>query len=238
VVVFTATAALPQRALAQNDAPSPPPPASSAPAASAPPPPASSAPAASAPPPPASSAPAASAPAAPAFIQPTGTPVEIEATRPLISVFIAPGSFEDTTPHYPDPFVKIGRTPIKTKLVPGVYTLSAESPEIPVGSTIVHVGSEPVHVRVKAGSDGMRGLGTLLLAAGATAVLAGVVVELSYTKAPNGISKSKIAVPLFAVGGAGVASGLTLYLLSSTTFEQNGPTLDRRSAGLGLASVW
>lgn len=187
---------------------------------------------------PATSASAASAPAAPAFLQSTGTPVEIDATKPLISVYIAPGIIDDTTPSYPDPFVKIGRTPVTVKVVPGVYTVNVESPDIPVGSTIVRVGAQPVHVRVKAGNDGIRGLGTLLLALGATSALAGLVVELSYSQAANGISKSKIAVPLFAVGGAGVAGGLTFYLLAGTSFEQDGLAPDRRGMSVGVRSVW
>jgi hypothetical protein len=176
---------------------------------------------------------------APAFLQPdTGTPVEFDATKPLLSVYIAPGIIDDTTPRYPDPFVKIGRTPVTVKVLPGVYTVNVESPEIPVGSTIVRVGTQPVHVRVKAGSDGIRGLGTLLLALGATSALVGLVVELSYSQAPSGISKSKIAIPLFAVGGAGVAGGLTFYLLAGTTFEQDGLAPDRRGMSFGVRSVW
>jgi hypothetical protein len=84
----------------------------------------------------------------------------------------------------------------------------------------------------------MRGLGTLLLAGGATSLLAGLVVELSYSEAPNGISKSKIAVPLFAIGGVGVASGLTFYLLARTSFEQDGLAPDRRGMSFGVRSVW
>jgi len=192
--------------------------------------------------PPAAPAQAAPAPPtaepAPAFLQPSGTPVDFDATRPFISIFIAPGILANTEPHYPDPFFKVGRTPVALRMAPGVYTISAESPDIPSGSTILRVGSEPVLVRVKAGSDGMRGLGTLLMAAGAASLLAAIVIEVSYSPAPNGIAKSQIAVPLFIVGGAGVASGLTFYLLSGTTFEQEGPKPDRRGPAVAVTSVW
>src|SRR5262249_24571455 len=113
-----------------------------------------------------------------------------------------------------------------------------ESADTPAGSTIVRVGSQPVHVRAKAGSDSMRGMGTLLLAAGAASVLGALVVELSYSQAPNGISKSKIAVPVLIIGGIGVSSGLSFYLLSSTTFEQDGLAPDRRALSFGMSSVW
>ena len=134
--------------------------------------------------------------------------------------------------------MKIGRTPVTVKLAQGIYTVNVESPDIPVGSTLVRVGAQPVHVRIKAGSDGIRGLGTLLLALGATSALAGLVVELSYSQSPNGIAKSKIAVPLFAIGGGGVAAGLTFYLLSGTSFEQDGLAPDRRGMSFGVRSVW
>jgi hypothetical protein len=164
--------------------------------------------------------------------------VEFDASKPLISVYVAQGIIDDTTPRYPDPFFKIGRTPVTVKLAPGTYTVNVESPETPVATTIVRVGAQPVHVRIKAGSDGVRGLGTLLLAAGATSALAGLVIELSYSAAPNGVSKSKIAIPLFAIGGAGVAGGLTFYVLSGTTFEQDGLAPDRRGMSFGVRSVW
>ncbi len=230
------TMALPAMARAQGAPPSgspPVPPASGAPAQQMPPPPPAS------PVPAATSAPPVSpASAAPAFIQSAGTPVDFDATRPFIRIFVAPGILENTGPVYPDPFFKIGRTPVAVRLVPGVYTVNAESPEIPSASTILRVGSEPVHVRVKAGSDGMRGLGTLLIAAGAACLLAATVIELSYSPAPNGISKSQIAVPLFVVGGVGVASGLTFYLVSGTTFEQDGAKQDRRGAAVAMTSFW
>ena len=85
------------------------------PSASASPPPAASASAAVVAPPPAPPA-----PALPAFFQPeTGTPVEFDSTSRLVSVYVAQGAIDDTTPRYPDPFVKIGRTPVTVKLARG-----------------------------------------------------------------------------------------------------------------------
>jgi hypothetical protein len=179
-------------------------------------------------------------PPLPPFVQPaTGTPVEFDCDRPLVSVFVAPGLLSDTRPSYPDPFVKIGRTPIMTKLAPGTYTVTAESPDITSGSTVFQVGTEPVHVRVRAGSSDMRTMGTLVLAVGITSLLAAIVAEVSYTQAsPKDISKSTIVVPLFVVGGVGLGGGLALVLASGTTIEPDGPKLDRRSAVVGLTSRW
>jgi hypothetical protein len=172
-------------------------------------------------------------------VQPeTGVPVEFAADRPSVSVFVAQGVVEDTGRRYPDPFVKLGRTPFSIKLVPGVYTMSVESPDISTKSTVFEVGSQPVHVRVRSGSGGARDLGTLLLAIGAASTLAAIAIEVSYTQAPNGISKSKIAIPLFIVGGVGMVGGLTVYLTSGTTIEQDGIKPDRRGAFIGVTSRW
>jgi hypothetical protein len=187
----------------------------------------------------ASAAPAAPPSASPSFLQPeTGTPVEFDASQPLVSVYVAPGAIDDTMMVFPDPFVKVGHTPLTVKLAPGDYTVHVESPEIPVRASPLHVGTQPVHVHIRAGNDGMHGLGTLLLAVGASSALAGLVIEVSYSEAPNGISKAKIAVPLFAIGGVGVATGLTLYLLTGTTIEQDGLATDRRAMSFGVRSVW
>jgi hypothetical protein len=187
----------------------------------------------------AQSAPAEPPPAAPPpFVQPeTGVPVEFDSDRPA-SVFVAWGAIEDHGPQYLDPFVKLGRTPFSVKLAPGVYTMSAESPDIATGSTVFVVGSQPVHVRVRTGSSGSRGLGTLLLAIGAAGVLSGLVIELSHSEAADGINKHKIAIPMFVAGGVGVLGGLTIYLTSGTTIEQDGLKADRRGAFIGVTSRW
>jgi hypothetical protein len=193
------------------------------------------APAAPQPTPTASDAPA----QVPPFVQPaTGTPVEFDSDRPLVSVFVAPGIISNTRPSYPDPFVKIGRTPLATRLAPGTYTVTAESPDITNGSGVFQVGTEPVHVRVRAGSSDMRTLGTLVLAAGIASALAAIAVEVSYSQTPSGISKSKIAVPLFIIGGVGLGAGIALYFTSGTTIEPDGPKPNRPGAFVGVTSRW
>jgi hypothetical protein len=176
-------------------------------------------------------------PAAPAFVQDTGVPVEFQSDRPA-SVFVAPGYFEGEGNVFPDPFVKLGRTPLSVKLVPGVYTVSVESPDIAPASQVFAVDSRPLHLRVRTGSAGTRGMGTLLMAIGAASVLAGLVIELSHSQAADGISKHKITVPLFVAGGVGFAGGLTIYLTSGTTIEQDGMKPDRRGAFVGVTSRW
>jgi len=174
----------------------------------------------------------------PAFVQQeTGVAVEFESDRPA-SVFVALGSLEDAGDVFPDPFVKLGRTPFSVKLVPGVYTASVESPDIAIGSQVFRVGSEPLHVRVRTGSAGARGLGTLLMAIGAAGALAGLVIELSHAESVNGVEKHKITLPLFVAGGAGFVGGLTIYLTSGTTIEQDGLKPDRRGAIVGVTSRW
>jgi hypothetical protein len=166
------------------------------------------------------------------------TLVEFDSNRPGVSVYVAPGALADTEPQYPDPFVKVGRTPVSTNLAPGIYTVTVESPDIAVGATVFRVGTEPVHVRVRGGSDSLRSLGTLLFAGGAASLLAALAVEVSYSKSPSGISKGKIVVPLLIVGGVGAAAGLTFYLTSATTIEHDGPKPDRRATLFNVTTRW
>jgi hypothetical protein len=169
--------------------------------------------------------------------QETGVAVEFESDRPA-SVFVAPGSLEGAGNVFPDPFVKLGRTPLSVKLVPGVYTVSVESPDISTASKVFEVGFQPVHVRVRTGSSGARSMGTLLMAIGAAGLLAGLAIELSHSEAADGISKHKITIPMFVAGGIGFAGGLTVYLASGTTIEQDGMKTDRRAAFVGVTSRW
>jgi hypothetical protein len=76
------------------------------------------------------------------------------------------------------------------------------------------------------------------LALGLASALAGLVIEVSHSEAADGISKSKIAVPLFIVGGVGVAGGLTIWFTSGTTIEQDGIRPDRRGGVVGVTSRW
>ena len=175
----------------------------------------------------------------PAFVQPeTGVAVEFESNVPHVSVFVAPGAVSDSEKTFPDPFVKLGRTPFSVKLAPGTYTMSVESPDISTASTVFEVGSQPVHVRVKGGGAEARSLGTLLIALGAAGALAAIAIEASYSEKPDGFSKSKIAIPLFIVGGVGLAAGLTVYFTSGTTIDQDGLKADRRGAFIGVTSSW
>jgi hypothetical protein len=175
----------------------------------------------------------------PAFVQPeTGVPVEFDSNVPYISVFVAPGAVNDSERTFPDPFVKLGRTPFSIKLAPGTYTMSVESPYISTASTVFAVGSQPVHVRVKGGGSEARGLGTLLIAVGAIGALTAIAVEVSYSNAPDGFPKSKVAIPLFIVGGVGLAAGFTIYFTSGTTIDQDGLKTDRRGAFIGVTSRW
>ena len=217
---------------------SPSPAASASPAVPAPPAESSAAAPASSAPTPASTS-STSVPAAQSILDSaTGTPVEFHSDRPHVSVFVASGIIEDTGPHYPDPFVKVGRTPVSTKLRPGVYTVTVESPDVAISHEVFQVGTEPVHVLVHGGNADMRNLGTLLMGIGAAGLLGALAVEVSYSQAPSAISKSKIAIPLLIVGGVGLAGGLAVYLSAGTTIEYDGARPNQRGAFVGVASRW
>src|SRR5258708_25706551 len=130
--------------------------------------------------------PAASSSPMPAFVQPeTGVPVEFDSNALHISVFVAPGVVSDSERTFPDPFVKLGRTPFSIKLAPGTYTMSVESPDISTASTVFEGGSQPVHVRVQGGGAEARGLGTVLIGVGAGGVLNAIASEASNAEEPE-----------------------------------------------------
>jgi hypothetical protein len=161
-----------------------------------------------------------------------GTPVTFESDHPQVSVYLAEGELADTAPRWPDPFKKAGRTPVIVRLRPGTYTVQFESPDISSASTVLRVGDTPMTLRVRGGSDGLRTLSSLLLAASAAAVLAGIVVEASYSQAPNGIRKQSIAIPLFIGGGLGLGAGFGFWFVAKPALEQHSHAKPAAVAGV------
>jgi hypothetical protein len=150
-----------------------------------------------------------------------GFSVEVESSKPFVYIYVAKGAV-DTTPSYPDPFVKVGRLPVTIELPSGVYTLLAEGESVPTGSTVFEVRDRPVHVRVQGGSQPLRDTSTLLMAVGGIAVLAGLVVQLSRVAGEDSRQKNSIAIPLYVGGGIGLVSGITMFVVARTKLESDG----------------
>jgi hypothetical protein len=150
-----------------------------------------------------------------------GAPVTLDCDKPFAYGYVAKGAI-DTRPSYPDPFVKVGRLPLTIELPSGVYTLIVEGDEVSPGSTVFEVRGAPVRVKVSAGKSGLRSFSTWMLGFGIAAVLAAGVLELSGSSHQDTREKNAIAIPLFIAGGVAAVSGLTMFLVSRTTFQTDG----------------
>jgi hypothetical protein len=159
-----------------------------------------------------------------------GYPVTLDCDKPFAYGYIAKGAV-DTRPSYPDPFVKVGRLPLVVELPSGVYTLLVEGETITPGSAVFEVRTAPVHVKVSAGKSGLRSFSSWTLAFGIAAVLAAGVFELSGGGKQDTHQKNAIGIPLFIAGGVMAVSGLTMYLVSRTTIQNDGFVPGQKAAG-------
>lgn len=150
-----------------------------------------------------------------------GQPVEVQCDEPDGILFVAQGIVDERVA-FPDPFKKVGRLPVPMELPPGVYTVIVEGDRFPTASTFFEVRHQPVAVRVDAGSQDLRDLGSLLAALGGVAVLAGGVLEVSGTGEGDDTKKRKLTIPLFIGGGVALAGGITMFVVSGSSVEHNG----------------
>ncbi len=159
----------------------------------------------------------------------------------LVKVFVAHAQPGGSVPPVWD-FTRVGTAPLTLQLPPGTYFLSVENDDVSRADHLLEVGSQPVTLDVSPGSSGLGGVGTLAMGIGILSVLAATVVLISGSSAPAGIDKPKLVIPMYAAGGALVAGGLTMYLVSRTGIEERpgpmppqpppGPT------GLELRAGW
>lgn len=170
-----------------------------------------------------------------------GFPVTISCDRPFSYAFVAKGAV-DSRPSFPDPFVKVGRTPLTIELPSGVYTVIVEGESTTTGSTVFEVRNMPAQVRVKGGSSSLRELSTWTMAFGVAALLAAGVIEVSQTKADDSSTKHKFSIPLAIGGGVALGGGLVMVLVSRTTFQtdgfvpgQSGGPAARIQPGIGIS---
>jgi hypothetical protein len=96
--------------------------------------------------------------------------------------------------------------------------------------------SEPRHLLVRPGSEGLGVVGTLLTGVGVTAVLAATAILLSGSTAPEKLDKPAVAIPIYIVGGVALATGIVMSIVSDTDIdEQKAPPAKPMARGFGLA---
>lgn len=115
--------------------------------------------------------------------------------------------------------IKIGKPPITFLLPPGVYRIEVEGIDVSQGSMLLTMKGEPKHLMVRTGSDGLGTTGTLFIAIGITAILGATGILLSGGKAPSGMNKAKVLIPMYATGGVLLGAGIAMSVAASTNID-------------------
>jgi len=160
----------------------------------------------------------------------TGTQVHVTATAPGVHVFVARGDVDANGAD--DPFEDVGAAPLTIELAPGTYTFETGSPATTVGHSVVRVGSMPLELQVKAGNATMKLLGSVVMALGAVAAVAGVVVLASVSPSDENFPRIPVSVPLILGGTAIFGGGYALSRSARTdivTPRSEIPTVPRAS---------
>jgi hypothetical protein len=119
----------------------------------------------------------------------------------------------------PSPPIKLGKAPITFLLPAGVYRIEVEGIDVSQGSLLLTMKSEPKHLMVRTGSEGLGSTGTLFIAVGITAILGATGILLSGGKAPSGWNKSKVLIPMYATGGVLLGAGIAMSLVATTSID-------------------
>ena len=181
--------------------------------------------------PPAHAAPPVSLP--PKVADPDGTPVEITATSVDTDIYLAKGD----VPADPvgEPYERIGTAPLTIRLAPGVYTIQSDRPASSSGYARFHVEQgHPIAIQVRNGDAMVRTLGTVLEAAGVTAILVGVIAVLSISNDDRHYGRFAIGLPLLLGGGGSLGVGVGLSFAGATTMKIPTSSAQAWTAGISV----
>lgn len=144
-----------------------------------------------------------------------GVAVAITSKDPSTEVYIAHGDVPGGA--VPDPFERVGLTPVTLKLAPGTYTLESSSPTASTGHErfMVEQG-RPLSIDVRSGNAGVRTIGGVLAGLGIVAMLLGVVAIVSFTSNDAHYNRFGIALPLLFAGAGGTGIGVTMAVAGAT----------------------
>lgn len=151
-------------------------------------------------------------------------------------MFVAPAPPGGPPPSDYD-FKRVGVAPASFQLPPGNYVLEVEDEGVTSQDMNLAVGTDPVHVQIRTGSSDMAMVGSLTLGIGILCVLTGAGLLISGSSAPSSLDKSRIAIPLFAGGGALVGGGIGLYFASRTSVERTPPAAAPAAPRAWIAGV-
>jgi hypothetical protein len=155
-------------------------------------------------------------PPSPASIEaPDGVPVTFTCDDPAMRIYLAHG--EVGAHADPDPFVRVGRTPITIRLAPGTYSIEAESPTSSTGHDRFLVEpNSPMRIEVRPGNASVKTFGSVFIALGVVATLLGVVALVSISASDTHYNRWGIGLPLVIGGPAVGVLGYGMTALGST----------------------
>jgi hypothetical protein len=154
----------------------------------------------------------------PAIASPDGVPVTFMSKASSTVVYLAHGDVPARSE--PDPFEKIGLTPVTLKLAPGTYTVETEGPTQSNGhERLVVEHDAPLTVNINPGDSNLKTVGTLLIALGVVSAVLGVVAIVSITKDDSHYDRWGIGLPLSIGGVVGAGVGFGMQAMGSTDVQ-------------------
>jgi hypothetical protein len=154
-----------------------------------------------------------------------GVEVTITSKDPATEIYLAHGDVPIGT--MPDPYERVGLTPVTLKLAAGTYSIETASPTQSTGHQrfVVEQG-KPLAIEVRPGDASVKTVGSVVVGLGVVSIVLGVVAILSFSPNDSHYDRFGIGIPLIAGGAAGSGIGVGMVALGATDFRvqpQAGP---------------
>jgi hypothetical protein len=185
---------------------------------------------AAAPAPASTSASAPPAPSTPQIAYESGVEVTIVSTDPATEIFLAHGN--PSIGEIPDPYERVGLTPMTIKLAPGTYSLETASPTQSTGHErfMVEQG-RPLRIEIHPGDANVKAVGAVIAGLGIVSVVLGVVAVVSFSPNDSHYDRFGVGLPLMIAGAAGCGIGIGMTVLGATAVDvQHAPQPARPAA--------
>jgi hypothetical protein len=168
-----------------------------------------------------------------------GVEVTITSKDPATEIFLAHGDVPIDT--MPDPFERIGLTPVTVKLAAGTYSIETASPTQSTGHQrfVVEQG-RPLAIAVHAGDANVKGIGAVIAGLGVVTIVLGVVAILSFSPDDSHYNRFGIGITLIAGGAGACGLGVGMTVLGATDVRvQAQPRPDMPKAASAVpALIW
>ncbi|MBI3199912.1 MAG: hypothetical protein HYZ29_00130 [Myxococcales bacterium] len=163
-----------------------------------------------------------------------GAAVEVVSEGKPVNVFVARLAPGAALPPSDSDFVKVGKTPLTLQLPPGSYRIEVEGVEISNEAMLIEMRSDPRRIKVRTGSEGLATTGTLFMGLGILGVVGATAILASGSKAPSGLDKAGVLIPMYAAGAVCFGGGLAMSMVGSSKLEADPPAPPERPRGAWL----